>query len=435
MTTQPQKKLFYGWYVAMACGIGLACGLASILTATFSLFIPPLQAEYGWQRSQLFLALTICLLVVTTAAPFMGALVDRIGARRIILVAFVLEAAIFASFKWQTESIPMLYARYVALALFALPTTHVAFSRVISVWFDKRRGLALGIALAGLGIGNAVWPVLAQWGIANYGWRNAYLILAGAILVVGMTTVALIVRDTPQSMGLAPDGVDPAASRSSASPQFGMTRAQAIRTSTFWLVLGAFVLVGVTISSLQSHLVLILIDRGVSAEMAARALSVLAIALIFGRVVAGWLMDKFFAPRVAIAFLLGPIVAIGLLSVGATGWLAFLAGVLTGLAVGAEMDVVTYLAGRYFGLRYFASIYAFFYGAFALGSAFGPLFTQIALDVIGGNRSDAYDRVLPALGVLLILGAILLARLPPFPKWDQTSGEAPAPGAPQPVRA
>ena len=79
---------------------------------------------------------------------------------------------------------------------------------MISVWFDRRRGLALGITLAGLGFGGFWWPLLSQWSIDTFGWRNAYLVVAATIAIVGMSAVALVVRDSPQSMGLLPDGAD-----------------------------------------------------------------------------------------------------------------------------------------------------------------------------------------------------------------------------------
>jgi MFS family permease len=417
MTTGEPRR-FYGWWVAIACGIGMGCGVAAVLTGTFQVFLAPLQAEFGWTRPQLFMALTLTLLVVTGLAPAFGSLVDRVGARRLILGGLVLEAAMLASFAWQTGSLAALYTRYVLLAVLAMGTTHVGFARVITVWFDRRRGLALGVMLAGLGVGNLVWPVLTQWSIDEFGWRGAYLVIAGVVLVVGFGTVALVVRESPQSMGLTVDGLPAAEAAAAASrAHYGMTRAEAMRTSTFWLMLAAFLLIGASISSVQGHMIPLLRSHGVDATQAAIVLSVLGGALVVGRLAAGWLMDHFFAPRVAIAFLLGPIVAVGLLAAGVTGPWAFVAGLLTGLAVGAEMDVTTYLASRYFGLKAFGAIFAFFYAAYTLGAAFGPLGTAIAADA-----NDGYTEVLIVHGGLMVLGAILLARLPKFPDWNAPRG-------------
>ncbi len=409
-----ENKIFYGWYVAIGCGIGMGCGMASILTSTFQVFLSPLMSEFGWTRPQLFLGLTITLLVVTGCAPFFGALVDRVGARKLILSGLLLEAAVIASFYYQTASIPMLYARYVAIALLAMGTTHVGFARVITVWFDKRRGLALGIMLAGLGFGNMVWPVLTQWGIDTWGWRGAYVMLGVLIAVIGFGTVAAVVRESPQSMGLTVDGL-PADNTKAATekPDYGMSRREAMRTSTFWIMLFAFLLIGVSVSSVQSHMIPILTDRGIDAKTAATVLSVVGGALVVGRLSAGWLMDHYFAPRVAIGFLAGPIVAIALLAAGVTGVWAFVAGILTGLAVGAEMDVTTYLASRYFGVRNFSAIFAFFYAAFTLGGAFGPLGTAIAQ-----GKTGSYNGPLMVHAGLLLIGGTLLLILPRFPNWN-----------------
>lgn len=411
------KNLFYGWYVALACGIGLACGIATVLLYTFGVFVTPLMQEFGWSQTDAFAALFLATLTITFVAPFFGALVDRMGARRVIIVGLVLEAVIIASFYFQNDSVYTFYLRYIALAIFGLGTTHIAFTRIIALWFDRQRGLALGIALAGVGIGGFAWPLLSQWAIDAFGWRTAYLVVAAAIIIVGCTTILLVIRDSPQAMGLQPDGdPTPTDGKPRGLPP-GMTLKESLATRHFWIMLAAFLLIGVSVTSLQVHLVPLLRGRGVSAMQAANALSILAIALVFGRVAAGWLMDRFFAPRVAIAFLLGPIVAIFLLASGVTGWLAIVAGILTGLAAGAEVDVTAYLASRYFGLRYFSSVYAWYYSSYSLGAGVGPLITASAVDRFGG-----YNEILFVHVGLLSLAAVLLALLPRFPQWQGQQG-------------
>jgi MFS family permease len=408
------RKTYYGWYVALACGAGLACGLASVITATFSIFLAPLRAEFSWTQPQVFVALFVTTATVTVAAPFFGALVDRVGAKRMIIAGLLLEAMVIGSFSLQGASLAEFYARYAVLAVLGLGTTHVAFTRVISVWFTRRRGLALGLALAGLGLGGFGWPLLAQWAIQTVGWRQGYVIIAAVIAVVPTSIIGLVVRDTPQAMGLQPDGDSgPSDPGTGAQPASGFSVREALATARFWMMLGAFLLIGTAITSVQVHLVPLLTGRGVEPMLAATAMSVLAVALVFGRLAAGWLMDRFFAPRVAIAFLLGPIVAVALLAAGVTGPLAFLAGILTGLAAGAEVDVTAYLTSRYFGLRFFSSIYAFYYSAYSLGAGIGPLVTAQAVQATGG-----YTSILYAHAGLLVVATVLLGRLPPFPRWE-----------------
>lgn len=407
------RRLFYGWYVALACGVGLACGLATVLTYTFGVFAVQLREAFGWSQTEVFAGLFYSVLTMTFVGPMFGQLVDRLGARRVILAGLVFEAALIASFSMQNEDVLTFQLRYVLLAFFGVGTTHIAFTRIIAVWFDRRRGLALGITLAGVGVGGSAWPLLAQWAVDAFGWRNAYLVVAGTILLIGCSVILLVVRESPQSMGLLPDGESVRVAESAGAAP-GLTLREALSTRTFWLMLVTFLLIGVGITSVQVHLVPLLVSRGVTPMRAANALSMLAVALVVGRVVAGWLMDRFFAPRVAIGFLLGPIVAMLLLAAGFSGWLALLAGVLTGLAVGAEIDVTAYLASRYFGVRYFSSIYAWYYSAYSLGAGLGPLMTANAVDRFGG-----YGGILIVHAGLLVLSAVLLSRLPAFPQWSK----------------
>jgi MFS family permease len=408
------KKLFYGWYVALGCGIGLACGLATVLTYTFGVFVTPLRQAFGWSQTEVFTALFLSVLTITFVAPLFGLLVDRLGARRVILVGMIFEAALVASFYFQDANLLTFYLRYIALAVLGVGTTHIAFTRIIALWFDRQRGLALGVTLAGVGIGGFVWPLLTQWAISTFGWRSAWLVIAATIVVFGCTAILLVVRDSPQSMGLLPDG-DAAGNgkdrTADSGVSSGLTLKQALATRHFWMMLVVFLLIGIGVTSVQVHLVPLLISRGVTPMRAANALSILAVALVFGRVAAGWLMDRFFAPRVAIAFLLGPIVAVGLLATGASGWLAFVAGILTGLAAGAEVDVTAYLVSRYFGIRHFSSIYAWYYSAYSLGAGLGPLATANAVDRFGG-----YNEILMVHAVLLLVATILLSQLPAFPQ-------------------
>jgi MFS family permease len=407
------RGIFYGWYVTIACCIGLACGLTSVLTGTFSIFLGPLTAEFGWLKSEIFTALLLATVTVTVASPFIGVLIDRFGARRMILIGFVLEGLVLASFAMQTDSLAALYARYILMTLVGLGTTHVSFARIISLWFDRQRGLALGIALAGLGVGGMIWPLLSQWAITAYGWRTAYLVVTAVVTVTGFLAIALVVRESPAEMGLQPDGAAAKAAAAGAPlPQpGGFTLAEALRQTSFWVMIVAFFLVGLGIQSLYMHLVPLLVMRNVEPMRAAQAQSLVAAALIVGRLAGGMLMDRFFASRVAGVFLAGPIVASALLAAGASGVDAFIAGMLTGLASGAEVNASAYLAGRYFGLRYFSRIYAWYFSAYSIGAGFGPLVTAKAVEHYGG-----YTEILWVLGGLLVFAALLLLSLKPFPR-------------------
>jgi len=161
-----------------------------------------------------------------------------------------------------------------------------------------------------------------------------------------------------------------------------------------------------------------MIDRGASPGQAAAAQSMLGVSLIFGRVFAGYLMDRFFAPRVAIAFLLGPIVGLSLLASGAAGLPAFVASILVGLATGAEFDVMSYLTSRYFGLRSFGKIYGYFFAVFQLGAASGPILMGYTYDMSG-----EYTGALWALVGATTLACVLAASFSPYPDLPENVGD------------
>lgn len=412
---------FLGWRVLAACVVGLACGMATAVVSTFGVFVGPLREAFGWSQSEAFAALLVITLTSAPLAPVVGGIVDRFGARRVVLLAFACEALIFASFFWQGASIWSFYARFVAFALFALATTHVAFARVITLWFDRRRGLALGIALSGVGIGGFLWPLFAQAMIEQHGWRNAYLLLAAAVAVIAMPTIALLLRDSPESVGQRADG-DPAPERTIGAPVAapslpGLTLAEALRTRAYWMVLVTFFLVGLAVQSVMLHLVPLLGARGLSPMLAALAQSMLFLAVTSGRLVTGWLMDRFFAPRVALAFLLAALCGVALLASGAAGTTAFIAAMLVGLAVGAEVDVIAYVTSRYFGPLSFSRIYGTFYGSYSLSGGIGPLLTAETVD-----RTGDYQFALGMNAALLVAGCLLLLKFERFP--DSPRGPA-----------
>ena len=416
---------FQGWRVLAAATVGLACGIATVVPASFGVFLGPLRAEFGWTQSETFTALLFITFTSALLAAPVGGLVDRLGARRVVLAGFGFQILLLASYAWLDGSLWSYYLRYFLLAVTALGTTHVAFARVITLWFDRRRGLALGIALSGVGVGGFLWPLYAQAMIGAYGWRNAWLLVALAVALLALPVVALLLRDSPASVGQTPDGDPPRTSADGATPveATGIPLAGVLRMPRYWLMVATFFLIGFAVQSVMLHLVPLLTARGLPPMLAALAQSLLFVAVTTGRLTTGWLMDRFFAPRVALAFLIAPIVGISLLALGAGGTAALVAALLVGLAVGAEVDVLAYLTSRYFGARSFSAIYGTFYGIYTLSGGLGPLFTARLVDT-----GDGYPVALAVHAVLLAVAALLLLRFPPLPTTPAMTA-APAEGS------
>jgi MFS family permease len=417
MTTAGQKsgRVFYGWWVVVAAGIGLAMHFGPIIVATFGVFLKPLSQEFGWNRAQISLAFSLATLGVTLAVPFIGRLVDRFGARRVILPAVLLFGLSVLSLSFLSAPLWHFYAIYLLMGVVGSGTTPVPYAKVLSRWFDRQRGLALGLAVAGSAIGATFMPAVAQALIAAVGWRHAYVLLSLMAMGVTIAVVGLLLKETPQLMGLAPDGevVGHAGVAKPRDHEGGLSFQEARRTRTFWLMVGAFFLMSVSFHGYIVHLVPLLTDRGLSAQSAALTASLAGGSALIGRVGIGYLLDRFFAPSVAVWFFGGFALGIFLLWGGALGGLVFVAVVLVGLGVGAELDVMPYLVSRYFGLRAFGEIYSYTFAIFTLGGVVGPPLMGAGFDATG-----SYSVVLGTFVVAALTATGLMTRLGPYQVWE-----------------
>ncbi len=419
---QPEKKLFHGWWILVVAAIGLFMGFGPIVSFTFGVFLKPLIAEFGWSRGQVSLAFSLSLLVMSFAFPFVGRLVDRYGARRVIVPSVVFFGLALMSLSLLSANLWHLYAVYIVLGLVGAGTAPVPYSNVISHWFDKKRGLALGLAMAGLGLGTFIMPSLAQMLLTDFGWRQSYVIVGVMVMVVAIPVVALFLIETPQMRGLSPDGEQSLVPLSpKGQPLSGLSAHEARQTSTFWVLVSAFFLMSASVHGCLIHLVPLLTDRGVSPQLAAMATSLFGGALLMGRVGAGYLLDRFFASAVAVTFFCGATLGLILLWSGASGATAFFAAFCVGLGMGAEGDIIAYLIGRYFGLRSFSEIYGYAFGAFTLGGVVGPLLMGKAFDSTG-----SYSSGLAVFVVASVIAAGLMTRLGPYRTWEATPEAAPA---------
>ena len=381
-------KIFYGWWIVLAAAVGLLFSIGPIIVFTLGVFLKPLGSELHWSRAEISLAFTLCAVMTSLAMPLVGRLVDRHGARRVAVPSLLLFGVLVASLYFLTASLWHLYAVFVLIGLVSSGSTPLPYAGVISEWFDRRRGLALGFTMAGVGVGTFVMPSLAHALVSTSGWRAAYACLGMLVIVIAAPTVGLLLKETPAMMGLQPDGDSaPAASVVKTRNQpAGLGCRDAWRTTTFWCLAVAFFLVSLVTKGCVVHLVPLLTDRGVSPQRAAFIASVAGGAVLVGRVWTGYLLDRFFAPTVTIGFFLALALGVFLLWAGATETGALFAAMLVGLGLGAEVDIIAFLVGRYFGLRAFGEIYGYLFAAFVLGAGVGPLLMGGGFDATGSYR-------------------------------------------------
>lgn len=385
---------YEGWRVVFASAVGVFVSFASLLVYTFGVFLKPLAEEFAWSRETVSAAFGIAAMMVALCSPPLGYLFDRFGPRRIILPCLTIFGCAFASLALLSPHLWHLYAIFVVLGMVANGTAQMAYSRAVSSWFQQRRGLALAVMMCGGAVGAMVLPPTAQALIRVMGWRGAAATLGVAALAIGLPTVAAFIREQPaQGPG-----------RFESAP--GATVHQGLKSRGFWILVIVLFFASVAQNGAITHLSALLTDRGVSAGGGAVALSAMGGASLLGRLVTGWLLDRFFAARVSFVLLAMAALGVFVLSGAQSLPVGVLAAVLIGFGMGGEADVIPYMLSRYFGLRSFATLYGLTWTAYACAGAIGPVLMGKAFDSTG-----SYEALLIRLagGMLAVATLMLLA--------------------------
>jgi MFS family permease len=390
------------WWVVVASILGLIVGTGSINVFAFGVFLKPVSDELGLSRGTLSAAVFLSSILTAACSPIIGTLIDRWGIRTVMLPSIALFALVTAGFSLLTPNPMVLFVVYGVSGFVGAGQTPIAYSKAVVAWFDKQRGLALGIAMAGVGLGVLIVPQLAAALIQSVGWRMAYVGLGITVFALAFLPVAAVVRE--------PGERDRAAAPPAAFRQRGLTIAEALGTWRFWALTIAFFFGVVAINGTLTHVVAMLTDRGLSIQAATAIFSASGIAILVGRILSGFCLDRIFGPYVAVAFLVFPMAGIGLLGSGAGGIVPVAGTVLCGLGIGAEVDLMAFFVSRYFGLRGFAQIYGLMFGIFAAGTGVGPLAMGAGFDAL-----HSYGAIFIGFEVVLVIACVLLLRLGPYP--------------------
>ncbi len=347
------------WLVPLGGALGLIVGNGPISVFAFGVFIGPLESEFGWSRASLGMATALCALLSAITLPFVGVLMDKFGVRRPLAIAICLFGLNVAAIG-QSATLPVFIALTALAGATGAAQSPIGYVKSIASYFDRRRGLAIGIAMSGIGIGTALIPQYAQWLIGSFGWRVGYVGLGVAIMAIALPSVLLLLREpigdrTPRAAG---------------EPALGMDLRDAVRGRVFWCIALAVLLVSIAVNGALVHVVPLLVERGWAPSAATKVLAAAGVAGLVGRLLAGYLMDKVFAPYVASSFFALAIAGLYLLASGASAVLGMAA---IGLAAGAEVDMIGFFVSRYFGLKRFGQLYGVLFAIFTVGAGLGPL--------------------------------------------------------------
>jgi MFS family permease len=386
------------WWIVVASVLGLLVGNGPVMQFTIGTLLPPITREFGWSRGLVSSAMVVGLWMTGIATPLMGRLVDRFGIRAVALPALLVFSLATASISLVPASPAAFTALYALMGLGAAGQTPLVYAKAISARFDRRLGLALGIAMAGVGLGAALVPQITQALIDVAGWRGAYAGLGALIFVLAFPAAWFVGRPAEERAAVARELPN--------KPLPGLTGFEALRSIRFWSLAFSFFLVAGTTGGVIAHLVPLLGDRGISPQTATGLVSTAGMAMIAGRLLAGYLLDRIHAPYVAAAFFFAPLVGIGILFATPRADGAALGTILVGMGLGAEVDLVAFLLSRYFGMRSFGEIYGYFFSIFILGAGLGPFAMGVSYD-----RTGSYKLMLLCFAIALGLASLPMLRL------------------------
>ena len=410
VSTAEQSELRAHWMIVLGCFIGVTFGIASVFGYTAGIFIKPLQAEFGWTRSEISAGLLFSTLTTAITSPLMGYITDRVNLRKIIIFSTMGLTVSFVLFANMGNALWLFMLLMAGKSFLSAGTSPVVYTRMVNQWFDRSRGLALGLVLAGTGLAGALFPRLLAPYVAEHGWRAGYLAIAAAVAITA-PVIWFLVRDRR----IVNQQYEPRAFTSSESD--GPSTREAIRSRTFWLMVATLVLPAFGIGGIGIHIIPMMSDAGMTPAEAGTIAGILGGSVIIGRVVTGALIDRLFAPYVAaIIFCVTGFGCLGLAVFGIE--FALVAVVLVGLATGAEVDIIGYLIARYFGLRIYGVLYGLMYTAFMLGASISQMIASMVFDLTGN-----YTGYLYLASIALVIGAGAALRLPRFDSAKAVPGQ------------
>jgi MFS family permease len=393
-----------GILTTLGATVGLALGPSVIANLTVTGYIPAIEREFGWLRSDISFAFSLVAYMIVIMSPLQGVFVDRFGSRRVVLTSIPLFALSLAAIYFTPDNLYVYYLLWAIVPVAGLGLWPLGYLQAVTPWFDRKLGLALGCANAGIGAGSLALPYLVITPmIAAYGWREAVLVIALLVLAVSWPIVAYCLRE-PSAAEIA------ARKQSVAAKTFGLTLRHAAREPTFWVLNLGFFLLGVTATSLVTQQVPLLRDAGWTADETTQLQITFAFGLLFARVAVGFVIDHIFAPRVMTTVSIGGAVACVLYALYPD--FGYVSALLIGFTLGAEFDVLAFLIKRYYGNIAYGRIYGVIFGVFYLGSAVGiyalPRIRELSPPEVG------YDYALYVAAAILLASAILMVFMPRY---------------------
>ena len=389
-----------GWRPLLAATLGTMCGIFAFTNYTQGFFVGPVTAEFGWTPSQFFLSYTVLMCLGLFTGPIIGSLAAKYGIRVLGIIGLLGHALAYVIISLNQGSLTLWYLSFALLAVMSAGSLPIIWTTVLNSWFTEHRGKAIGITMAGTGLGAFFFPPIVEFVISNYGWRTAYQSVAVGAALLALPFVILFFREKDGGQVTQDQSAVPEAG------SWGLTRIEAMKTYRFWILGVVLFVTALVIVGILSNFARIMAEQGLERATIAQIAAVMGLTVIVGRLLVGFLVDKFWAPGVAACFFCLPVVALLLLlNLEVTVSIAFLVAVFIGLAAGAELDLLAFLTSKFFGPAYYPTVFGAIFAFFAVGAGAGPPIYGAAAQATGGYATV----LMVSVGLLALCIAMFLA--------------------------
>ncbi len=387
-----KPRIFYGWWIVGGC-FSLQMLVGSLMIHSFTAYFPLLQSQFGWSRSVLSGAFALSRAESGLLGPLQGWLIDKFGPRVMVRGGMLLFGLGFIMFS-RLDSVLDYYVAFLLMALGSSVGGFLTVATTVVNWFERRRGVAMGIAMSGFGIGGLLVPAIA-WSLTELGWRQTAFVSGVVIIVLGIP-IGQLFRQRPEQYGYLPDGATPDTAGESealdrntpaADQVDGFTAGEAMRTPAFWLLSLGHSLALLTVGAVSLHLVPHIMESvGLSITAASGAVAVMTVFNIVGQIGGGFLGDRFSKRMLAALAMLVHSVAMLTLAFASSVPMVYAFAVMHGTAWGVRGPMMTTIRADYFGRAAFATIMGFSSLVVMIGMTTGPLFAGFMADVFDGYR-------------------------------------------------
>ena len=375
-------SFFYGWMIVAVANLGIfSSGPGQ--SHTFSVFVGPIGKDLDLSSASIASAYGLATLIAAFLLPYMGKLIDKYGARKTLIIVTIL-LGISCVFFGAASNFLMLTVGFGFLRFFGQGSLMLGCANLVSQWFDKKRGFAMSIMALGFGISMAIHPPLSQFLIDHYGWKFAWVFLGISTWIVMVPALYLLAWNTPESVGLSPDGGAKIESIDNTKEIIqGLNLSQALKERSFYILSAMWFGMAMLVTTLHFYQVTILTNQGITADFAAALFTVSAITMVLFMPVVGKLFDNIQTHYVLTIGLLINCVSLLSITFSVNEYYAFIYAVFFGMNNAISMTMFGYIWPRYFGRKHLGSIQGTGQMIGVIGASLGPLPVGLAIDLIG----------------------------------------------------